>query len=523
MATFMLLAALATLEWVAECVRSSSHNRSTSEKPPHASRLAEAGVTVAQGLDDERTHVDSRRVFRSPRQLQTARPRMLMAQLQDGELSSGSEGNATAYFFVTTSRRDPFLLGKPPADVPSCSREGHSVNGYFGDGDFFPELSFDVSHGGQTRDCSVLPEKNSASRVCEFHMTFTVACPLGIPARSDSEVVQLRRKGGDGATNYGLVLVQKPPTLPKAKIAACAVLNMDADETKNSADQLEDWIAWHRMVGVGAFVLYGVVPPRLVGRRDEPTFPESSSQESQNVTAVLKRLLSEGDVAYVELPARPERSPGVAFHAMQVAQVNDCIVRLRHSATAIKLGDLDEFLHPLSRGMDAAALSDALLSSGLPLVNALSLRWRRSAKEFPETISPGKLFSEGDDAFDAHAPNPSWAYVKSIVLPRDVSFGRIHADHDVFHENSSLKLAEHDGRQSRLEGDLAVINHHFGGGGPNRTTEVKDRHLLPLFKPCMERSRHRPFDAQLVRHCREAAQAKFLSGFGENLRKTCYL
>eukprot|EP00927_Polykrikos_kofoidii_P061546 TRINITY_DN56380_c0_g1_i1.p1 TRINITY_DN56380_c0_g1~~TRINITY_DN56380_c0_g1_i1.p1 ORF type:complete len:515 (+),score=66.73 TRINITY_DN56380_c0_g1_i1:45-1589(+) len=469
-------------------------------------------------LNAEPMHAVQRKVFKSPERLESARPALVLAHFQNdvGATGRGVAGNTTAYFVVSTSRRDPFLLGPSPEGVPSCSGAGR-LDDFFGDGDFFPELSFEAFHDGRTRDCSVLPSENSPSRVCGFHMTFTVACPLGGPVQTDNAQVHLKRKGGDKASDYGFLSVQRFDPLPTTKVGACAVLNMDTTEQHNSGKQLEDWIAWHRMVGVEAFILYGVVPPRIAGHQHEPTFPESSSQESQNVTTVLQRLLLEGDVEYVELPARPRNSPSVAFHAMQVAEVNDCIIRLRQSATAVKLGDLDEFLHPLSQDMDAGALSDELLSSGLPFINALSLRWRRSAYELPETIAPGSVFLEGDEAFDVHAPSPGWAYVKSMVLPLAVSFGRIHADHDVFRESSSVKLTDYHRKGKPLEGSLAVFNHHFGGGGPDRATEVKDASLLPLFRRCVELARHKPFDSEQVKRCRVVAAAKFVARFGANL------
>eukprot|EP00927_Polykrikos_kofoidii_P062032 TRINITY_DN56860_c0_g1_i1.p1 TRINITY_DN56860_c0_g1~~TRINITY_DN56860_c0_g1_i1.p1 ORF type:complete len:533 (-),score=67.86 TRINITY_DN56860_c0_g1_i1:84-1682(-) len=487
---------------------------------PEASPVIRIDLPVVRKLAENRAFFHA--LQPSTERLASARPALLLANLQGG---GGMDTRMpTANFFVTTSRKDPYLIGAPPKDVPSCSGHLGEVNSYFGDADYLPKLAFNASFAGTTSECEVRPGDKAAQGSCEFNMAFWVSCPLmGVKADDDFADVHLMRKGEDSAVDFGVVRVRRPVEVPKTKVAACAVLEMASDEHHNTADQLEDWIAWHRMVGIDYFVLYGLVPPRISGQTHERTFPQDTKRENQTLAAALKKAMAEGDVHYVELPSRPFAPVGYAFHAFQPVQINDCLLRLRDNAKMVKLGDLDEFLHPLTPEMDAKAFADALESSVYPYVGVPDVRWRRSARELPESIYGGSLFADGTGTywgtvpFDAHDAHPTCDYGKTLVLPKNVSFGLIHMEHSVFGEKPLM--LQYDPLVPLLGLRPSAINHHFGGGGPTRATEVKDPDLLKPFKPCLEMARHRPIDEQRIRSCRMTAQEAFLARFGQNASK----
>eukprot|EP00928_Gymnodinium_smaydae_P089389 TRINITY_DN73362_c0_g1_i1.p1 TRINITY_DN73362_c0_g1~~TRINITY_DN73362_c0_g1_i1.p1 ORF type:complete len:582 (+),score=112.58 TRINITY_DN73362_c0_g1_i1:136-1881(+) len=412
--------------------------------------------------------------------------------------------------------------GQLPGRETACSARGKLLQ-YFGDGDYLPDLAFAVRAAGREAiPCDVQPTAAFAQRgveaMCAFDMVRVVACPLDLAAAGDSAVeLELVRTSPGPAVNYGPALLYHASAPSRAatetdggklpQVAACALLSWDGKT--NTPEQLESWIAWHRMVGVGRFLLYGIVEPRQTGGSlgKIPSTSFYAAQEDAPPTAMdetLKKLIAQGDVEYIQVPGRGE---AIAFNVVQLAQINDCLSRLRDTSTAVKLGDLDEFLHPLNERMDAREEALKLQESNSAFSSLWGVRWRRSgASSIFESIRPGALFEA-----DAHDSTPCPAYQKSLVIPERVSFGRVHTDHD------ALEGFVGDGF---LPAELAV-NHHFGGGGPVQQLEVRDSpKLLEGFRRCVDMAKTRPADRKALDLCRTEAQRRFLADFGANATRT---
>ena len=141
-------------------------------------------------------------------------------------------------------------------------------------------------------------------------------------------------------------------------VAACTMVKstLERDGTRNS-DLLMEWIAYHRLQGVGHFLIFAHEDP-----------------------APLRRLLApyaaEGLVEVVDWEPPPcDRPQNYGFEhaiAFQLLQTTSCLHRYRGLAGWVGLFDVDEFMQPLAPGgptvrsalLEAAAAADARARAG---------------------------------------------------------------------------------------------------------------------------------------------------------------
>ena len=137
-------------------------------------------------------------------------------------------------------------------------------------------------------------------------------------------------------------------------IAACTMVRTDLHRYNlNNSERLLEWIAYHRLQGVGHFLVYANEDPAPLRR-------------------LLAPYVAEGlvDVVDWEMP-----QPGFVH---QVPQTTSCIYRYRGLARWVGLMDVDEFMQPLAPGatllstLDAAAAA-AAASAGRDDVAALKV------------------------------------------------------------------------------------------------------------------------------------------------------
>ena len=139
---------------------------------------------------------------------------------------------------------------------------------------------------------------------------------------------------------------------PPVPLAACTMLRSNLTRySKRDADLLVEWIAYHRLQGVGHFLVF-----------------------ANEAAAPLRRLLApyvaEGLAAVVDWESPPYTRPGAHrgadFVPYQYLQTTSCLYRYRGLAEWVGLFDIDEFMQPLAPGatvrsavFEAAAAADA--------------------------------------------------------------------------------------------------------------------------------------------------------------------
>lgn len=163
---------------------------------------------------------------------------------------------------------------------------------------------------------------------------------------------------------------------PKHYLSICAI-------AKNEAPYFEEWIEWHRDLGVEKFYIY-------------------DNESTDNIKEVLAPYIKSGLVEYTFWPGMKQ----------QLMAYDHCLAKHRLDSRWIAVIDLDEFINPivdkdipsfLKKFEDAAAVE---------------INWLIYGSNGAKTKEPGKVM----DRFKAHSLPNHWLnrHVKSIVNPRRV-------------------------------------------------------------------------------------------------------
>ena len=125
-----------------------------------------------------------------------------------------------------------------------------------------------------------------------------------------------------------------PPGRAAPLLAACTMLKSGLNRyAKRNSDLLLEWLAYHRLQGVGHFLVYAHEDPAELRR-------------------LLAPLVAEGAAAVVDWESPPYPRPvarrGEDFVPYQFLQTTSCLHRYRGLAEWVGLFDVDEFAQPLA-------------------------------------------------------------------------------------------------------------------------------------------------------------------------------
>jgi hypothetical protein len=139
-------------------------------------------------------------------------------------------------------------------------------------------------------------------------------------------------------------------TRNRVKLAICSVI-------RDEAEFLEEWIAWHELLGVARFFLYD----------------DASGDATRDV---LRARIESGSVTL------DDWSHGNYWR--QLSGINDCVLRHAADADWIVALDVDEFLFPPQAAIDSVKVSDLLAESRFADVGAVRIAWL----QFSDSVEP---------------------------------------------------------------------------------------------------------------------------------------
>lgn len=186
----------------------------------------------------------------------------------------------------------------------------------------------------------------------------------------------LRRYGPMRALKLVRELKHKKDMPPRYYLAVCAI-------AKNEGPYFEEWIEWHRRMGVEKFYIY-------------------DNESTDNTKEVLKPYIESGLVEYTYREGKKQQVPVYA----------DCLDRHRFDARWIAVIDLDEFIVPVK---DATIPDFLRRFEDFP---AVEINWLLYGSGGARTKEPGHVM----ERFRKHSVpgHPLNRHVKSIVDPRRV-------------------------------------------------------------------------------------------------------
>lgn len=206
---------------------------------------------------------------------------------------------------------------------------------------------------------------------------------------------------------------------PENYLAVCAI-------AKDEGDYFEEWIEWHRKMGVEKFYIY-------------------DNESSDDTKKILKPYIEAGVVEYTYFPGQKK----------QLAAYDDCFSRHRYDTRWIAFIDIDEFVVPLA---DSSIPEFLKRFEDFP---AVEVNWLVYGSNGEIKKSPRPVM----ERFTRHSlpAHPLNHYVKSIVNPRRV-FNMIGC-----HEATRIggKAADSHGNKIRCsfrdrapQQDIIRINHY---------------------------------------------------------------
>ena len=115
---------------------------------------------------------------------------------------------------------------------------------------------------------------------------------------------------------------------------------------KNEGDYIEEWIRYHKLVGVDRFIIY-------------------DNDSSDNMPDILKRYAETGDVVYQ------------SFHGTgrQLDAYNDAVLKYKEECRYMAFIDGDEYLYPMDREKKIPEIIDDILLLK-PKAVAVAVNWR---------------------------------------------------------------------------------------------------------------------------------------------------
>lgn len=169
-------------------------------------------------------------------------------------------------------------------------------------------------------------------------------------------------------------------------LAICAIF-------QNEAPYLQEWIEFHKLVGVKHFYLY-------------------NNLSTDDYSKVLKPYIESGEVELFEWK-HMTNPDGKNWNKIQCTAYNDAIHRSENLVKWLAIIDTDEFIFPTQ----VDSLSEFLLD--YEDVAAVSANWQMYGTSHIECIQPGHLMIE-DLIYKAPTKYEENVHVKSIVRPKFV-------------------------------------------------------------------------------------------------------
>jgi hypothetical protein len=159
-------------------------------------------------------------------------------------------------------------------------------------------------------------------------------------------------------------------------LALCAI-------AKNEGPYLQEWIEYHKLLGVEKFYLY-------------------DNESSDNTASVLAPYVESGLVEYTPFPGKK----------MQLKAYKDCVQKHKHDAQYMAFIDLDEFIVPVKH----KTIPDYLESLGK--ISGVQINWIVYGSGGAKSRTDGFVMERfRDHSLPKHPLNH---HVKSIVNPRRV-------------------------------------------------------------------------------------------------------
>lgn len=170
--------------------------------------------------------------------------------------------------------------------------------------------------------------------------------------------------------------MKRDRTVPKYYLAVCAI-------AKNEGTYFQEWIEWHRRLGVEKFYIY-------------------DNESTDHTKEVLLPYINSGLVDYCFWPG----------HRQQLAVYDDCFDKHRTEARWIAVIDLDEFIVPIKD----RTIPDFL--HRMEKFSSVEVNWLVYGSGGAEKRKPGGVMERfRHHSFPEHKVN---THVKSIVDPRRV-------------------------------------------------------------------------------------------------------
>jgi len=274
----------------------------------------------------------------------------------------------------------------------------------------------------------------------------------------------------------------------KYELAICTVFRDDAP-------YLEEWIEFHRLLGVEHFFLYNHL-------------------SKDDFAKVLKSYIAEGVVDLIDWPYDFPDDNHEAWIRIQTMAFNDAIEKNRETCRWIAFIDTDEFLFPCKDDHLVHFLKDYEEFGGL------CIAWQLFGTSHVSKILPGELMIEklvlaGD--LNYHS------FHKSIVQPHCVHyFGQVHSPVYIspyFHVNGRKERIEanvmfsQDSQDSR---DIIRINHYW----------TRDENYFYNIKLLCRQRRGWSFvndieKAEVLNRHFEYSIFRFIPGLKERMEKRC--
>ncbi|MDR0588541.1 MAG: glycosyltransferase family 92 protein [Burkholderiales bacterium] len=192
---------------------------------------------------------------------------------------------------------------------------------------------------------------------------------------------------------------------------------------KNEGRYLQEWLEYHKLVGVEAFYLY-------------------DNDSTDHTQALLAPYIAQGEVVYTAWTG--QRQQNNVYH--------DALLKLRLVSRWVAYIDADEFIVPIAKPTVPEILEDYQNEVGL------SMHWMMYGDNGHTTSSDDLVI----ERFTAHAPAPD-IWMKSIINPR-AAF-TMEAHHGCFIGNRSA--VNENGKKVRSRSfppvaDKIRLNHYWG-------------------------------------------------------------
>ena len=171
-------------------------------------------------------------------------------------------------------------------------------------------------------------------------------------------------------------LRREKDTPPLYHLAVCAI-------AKNEGPYFQEWIEWHRGVGVEKFYIY-------------------DNESADNTKEILAPYIESGLVEYTFLPGKKQQLPAY----------DDCLERRRLEARWIAVIDLDEFIVPIKDKTIPDFLQRFEKFSAVEINGLIYGSGGAKKKEAGSVMERFKRYSVPNHVFNRH--------IKSIVNPRRV-------------------------------------------------------------------------------------------------------